>query len=80
MLAPLHSASSVSLALDLAPKISVLTFVRSDPYTNHAISAVLLQHASSEGSLLLPVAFYSKKLNSAEQKFPVHNHEMLAII
>ena len=45
-----------------------------------AIGAVLLQHISSEGSPLLPVAFYSKKLNAAEQKYPVHDHEMLAII
>ena len=30
-LAPLYGTSSTSLALDLASKISVLTFVRSDP-------------------------------------------------
>ena len=48
--------------------------------SDHAISAVLLQHTSSEGSPLLPVTFYSKKLNAAEQKYPVHDHEMLAII
>ena len=32
MLAPLYGASSVSSALDLALKTSVLTFVRSDAY------------------------------------------------
>ena len=47
---------------------------------NNAIGAVLFQHASSEGSLLLPVAFYHKKLNSAEQNYYVHDYEMLAII
>ena len=31
--APLYGANSISLALYLAPKTSVLTFVRLDPYT-----------------------------------------------
>ena len=48
--------------------------------SDHAIGVVLLQHASSEGSPLLPVAFYSKKLNAIEQKYLVHDHEILAII
>ena len=48
--------------------------------SDHAISAVLLQHASTEDSLLLLVAFYSKKLNATEKKYPVHNYEILAII
>ena len=45
-----------------------------------AIRAVLLHHTSSDGSLLLPVAFYNKKLNASEQKYPVHDHKTLAII
>ena len=48
--------------------------------SDHAIGAVLLQHASTESSLLLPVAFYSKKLNAAEKKYPVQDSEILAII
>ena len=45
-----------------------------------AISAVLLHHISTGDSPLLPVAFYSKKLNAGEQKYPMHDHKMLAII
>ena len=45
-----------------------------------AIGAVLSQHASSEGFLLLPVAFYSKKLNAVEQNYPVHDYKILVII
>ena len=56
------------------------TFMLKTDASNCATGAVLSQHTSSEGSLLLLVAFYSKKLNSAEQKYPVHDHEMLAII
>ena len=48
--------------------------------SDHTIGAVLLQYASSEGSPLLPVAFYSKKLNATKHKYPVHDHVMLAII
>ena len=48
--------------------------------SDRAIGADLLQHASTEGYLLLPVTFYRKKLNEAEQKYPVHDHKMLAII
>ena len=47
--------------------------------SNHAIGAILSQHASSEGYLLLPVAFYSKKLNAAEQKYLVHDREILVV-
>ena len=45
-----------------------------------AIGAVLSQYMSSEGSLLLQVAFYSKKLNVTEQKYPVPDCEILVII
>ena len=48
--------------------------------SDHAIGAVLLQHTSKDSSPLLPVAFYSKKVNAAELKYPVHNNEILAII
>ena len=45
-----------------------------------AISTVFLQNASLEASLLLSVAFYSKKLDTAEKKYPVHDYKILAII
>ena len=44
-----------------------------------AISAVLSQRASLESSPLLPVAFFSKKLNAVEQKYLVCKYEILAI-
>ena len=37
MLALLFRANSISLALDLALKTSVLTFVRSDPYGHYKL-------------------------------------------
>ena len=48
--------------------------------SDHAIDAILSQHVLLEDSLLLLVAFYSKKLNAAEQKYPVYDYEILAII
>ena len=42
MLALLHSASSTSLALDLASKTSLLTFPRSNPYRNEEWLEVML--------------------------------------
>ena len=55
-------------------------FVLKNDKSDHAIVPVLQQNALSEGSLLLPMAFYSKKLNAAEQKYLLYNHEILALI
>ena len=78
------SIYSTKKTLTTAPVLLLTWFncpfvLKTDAY-NHAIGAVLLQHAFSEGSPLLPVVFYSKTLNTAEQKCPVHDHKMLATI
>lgn len=45
--------------------------------SNFAIGAVLMQ---DQGNGLQPIAYESRKLNPAEQNYPVHDREMLAII
>ena len=63
----------------------ILIYARlSDPFivetdaSNFAIGCVLSQH-STDG-LLHPIAFYSRKLNSTESNWPIHDKELFAII
>lgn len=63
----------------------VLQFVKPDqPFqlttdaSDVAIGAILEQE--DDNGNMRPVAFESKKLNSAEQNYPVHERELLAII
>lgn len=52
-------------------------FIITTDASGKAIGAVLSQ---DHGTKPQPIAFYSRKLNSAEQNYPVHEREMLALI
>jgi hypothetical protein len=56
---------------------SKLPFVVSTDASDYAIGAVLQQ---DHGSGLQPIAYLSRKLNSAGRNYPVHEKELLAIV
>ena len=57
-----------------------LPFTLETDASNFAIGAVLCQPAGFDCSDLHPIAFYSRKLDSAESNYDVHDKELLAII
>jgi hypothetical protein len=58
----------------------LLPFVVETDASNFAVGAVLAQPSSFNASVFHPVAFYSRKLDSAERNYDVHDKELLAII
>jgi len=68
-------------ALQVAPVLQLpdpsLPFVLHTDASGFAVGAVLEQ---DQGKGLLPVAYMSKKMNSAETRYPVHEQELLAIV
>ena len=52
-------------------------FVLETDASDVAVGAVLSQEKHGH---LLPVAYYSKKLNATERKYPVHDRELMAIV
>jgi hypothetical protein len=71
----------LKIALTTAPVLIFpdpsLPFTVSTDASDFAIGAVLQQ---DQGRGLQPIAFLSRKLNSAERNYPVHEKELLAIV
>jgi hypothetical protein len=79
-----EEAAFVQLKAALASAPVLVTPDNSKPYTLHtdasgyAVGATLSQENSS--GVLQPVAFLSKKMNSAQRNYPVHEWELLAVM
>lgn len=79
-----HAFDDMKDAITDAPVISLPDFTR--PFVIHtdasgfAISAVLSQPVSEEDRSARVIAYFSRKLQGAEQRYPTHDKETLAVV